>query len=69
MSFDPKGTSPGLAPTGPKLKTVNLKCPKCDSIEALEMPIEVAPHIGQRLYTCAKCGHPQALRVGGPLEI
>lgn len=70
--IDPKGTSPGLAPGAQATpKVLNMKCsdPKCDSIEAIEIKIEVPEHHGQRVYRCNKCGHTRSLNVGGHLNI
>lgn len=71
---DPKGTAPGLAPKAqvkPKIISLGCKNPntKCDSMEAVEINVETAPHVGQRVYRCAKCGHTTSIAVGGAIVL
>lgn len=65
MPVDATGTSPGLAPTQPEEKVVNIKCrnPNCDSITAVEM--QIPNQQGQRLYRCTKCNAVLGVNVGG----
>lgn len=73
MTFDPKGTAPGLSPQAPKEEKVNLKCQKCPSMVAVIMKIgedhgggPVSPH---RLYRCVQCNFTWGLNVGGAFNI
>jgi len=72
MSFDPKGTAPGLAP-GARVEPskLNMKCQdtNCDSMEATEIKIESPEPAGQRVYRCVKCGRTHSIKVGGHLNI
>lgn len=72
MSFDPKGTAPGLIPATEKpVKILHMKCRKedCRSMQATEVssssPVESAgaPHF--RIYRCAECGSTWNAAVGG----
>jgi hypothetical protein len=70
--IDPKGTTPGLAPGAQEAPSiVNMKCAdsKCASIEATEIKVEVAEHVGQRVYRCTKCGRTRSLNIGGHINI
>lgn len=71
MSIDLEGTTPGLAPATTPQKVLNMRCrnERCDSIEAVEVPVESLPHAGHRVYRCLKCGHTRPLSVGGHLNI
>lgn len=71
---DPKGITPGLAPKAEiKPALVSMRCKnvlfECDSMEATEVKIDGAPHVGQRVYRCTKCGHTMAVVVGGGLVL
>lgn len=69
MPADPRGTTPGLAPSAkPSEAVINLKCrnPKCKSITATEIKI---PNKSQRIYRCTKCGHTWTISVGGNIDI
>lgn len=71
MSIDPKGTQPGIIPTAPKPKVVNLKCRMdgCGSVEAIEIsPAPQSENAGaplQRMYQCTQCQGTWGLPVGG----
>jgi hypothetical protein len=69
--IDAEGTQPGLAPTTPKEKILNLKCrnPRsCDGMEATETSLNTPAHHGHRLYRCVKCGHSWGVSLGGHFE-
>ena len=72
MTFDPKGTEPGLAATAQeKINIIHLKCrsERCNSMQATEIvqPVNMenagAPH--NRVYRCVKCGVTWSASVGG----
>lgn len=75
MSFDPKGTQPGLSGPAQEPKTVHMKCrtENCDSVRAQE----VVAHNGQpntgaahnRMYRCVKCNGTWATSVGGHVSL
>lgn len=76
MSFDQKGTQPGLfSVQKAEIETFNMKCPRvgCASTVATEMnatgnlPNIGAPH--NRLYRCMECNHTWTLGVGGYVSI
>lgn len=72
MIFDPKGVTPGLAPTAqPQEKILNMRCrdEKCPSMEAVEIKIAAPEHTGQRVYRCAKCNHTWSISLGGHIAI
>lgn len=71
MTFDPKGTTPGLDPAQSKDKTVNMKCKKCPSMDAVVVDIggdgSSASH--NRLYRCVKCNYSWGVSVGGNVNL
>lgn len=73
MTFDPKGTTPGLASKGAAQdKTVNMKCRStkgCESVEAVEINTESLGQHGNRLYRCVQCGHTWGISLGGHLSL
>lgn len=73
MSFDPSGTTPGLAnKEASQDKTVNMQCrnPRgCTSIEAVEVRLEAPEQHGNRLYRCVKCSHTWGISLGGHLSL
>lgn len=71
MSFDPAGTTPGLAPNAQaEPKKYNMRCvDPCDSTEVTEIKMDVAEGVGQRVYRCVKCGRTRSLAVGGAINV
>jgi hypothetical protein len=72
MTFDPKGTQPGLANQGAKEPPlVHMKCRQedCDSMRAQEIPVQSGmPNAGaahNRMYRCVKCANTWSMSVGG----
>ena len=69
MTIDKTGTAPGLSGTQEALAPeLNMKCPKCPSISAIEMHIKGIP-AGSRMYQCTKCHATRVIAVGGHIEI
>jgi hypothetical protein len=67
MSFDTKGTAPGLVqPPLAEVKTINMRCrvDGCDSIQAIDVtPSSNAP--GHNTYQCFKCKRTWGISIGG----
>lgn len=56
-----------------KTVTISLKCKNnqkvCDSMQATEIKVDGAPHVGQRVYRCLECGYTWSVAVGGAFVI
>lgn len=75
MTFDPKGTTPGLAQSAPlEPKVIHLKCRRdgCTSIRAIEInqgqQVEGTGAAHNRLYQCVECKHTWPMSVGGSVN-
>lgn len=69
MSFDPKGTAPGLAAGAKAEPTLhNMKCRKqgCNGMQAVAIEI---PGQTSRMYRCSTCNHTWGLNVGGAFNL
>lgn len=76
MSFDPKGTEPGLTSASSKqAEILHMKCRKenCKSLRATEVTqtsnVENAGAPNLRIYRCAECGSTWSVAVGGFVNI
>ncbi len=76
MSFDPRGTAPGLMPEAkPEPKVQHMKCrnQNCSSIQAVEISTGSSPEgagaAHNRLYQCVACKHTWTLGVGGAVSL
>jgi DNA-directed RNA polymerase subunit M/transcription elongation factor TFIIS len=72
MSFDPKGTQPGLSndsPAEPKILHIKCRRPECKSMRATEIGAQnQAEHNGvphNRIYRCVECGNTWGVNTGG----
>jgi len=76
MTFDPKGTEPGLASnTEAPTKLISMKCRReqCPGTQVTEVAISpTLEHAGvphNRIYRCVKCGTTWNASVGGYVSI
>jgi hypothetical protein len=76
MSFDPKGTTPGLMTESKPQPTIHhMRCrnENCTSIQATEIVMGSTPEGAgashNRLYQCVKCRHTWTLGVGGSVNL
>lgn len=75
MTFDPKGTAPGLASgSAPEQKVHHMKCRRdgCSSARAIEISLgqqgDAAGAAHNRVYQCVECKHTWPMSVGGSVN-